>query len=197
MYVCMYVCMHVCMYVQTQGERTPRPLGSGIGVDDVTADEGDACDMCVVMPLGPTCGPDGRNHLSRCTAVQCASIPPVLLQEGPCQSQVTLSEPGSPSPQSQVTPSEPGSEPGNPFRARVPLPSEPGNPFRARVPLPSEPGTVPPLEPGTRYSPLPSEPGTVPSPQSQVQSPPLRARYSSFRARVPPGYIPITCAGCL
>ena len=48
----------------------------------------DPCDMCRDQPTSPVCGPDGRNHLSRCTAIYCAGIPAVELKDGPCQSQV-------------------------------------------------------------------------------------------------------------
>ena len=49
----------------------------------------DPCDMCRDEPTSPVCGPDGRNHLSRCTAIYCAGIPAVELKDGPCQSQVS------------------------------------------------------------------------------------------------------------
>ena len=50
--------------------------------------EEDACDRCQELPPGPVCGPDGRNHLTRCSAVNCADFSPVELEGGPCQSQV-------------------------------------------------------------------------------------------------------------
>lgn len=76
-----------CSPLQDPNERTPSPDPM---VDSPSFDETatDPCDACRAMPLDPTCGPDGRNHLSRCTAVRCAGIPAVNLQEGPCQSQV-------------------------------------------------------------------------------------------------------------
>ena len=44
--------------------------------------------MCSKYPPSPVCGPDGRNHLSRCAAINCAGIPAVDLLDGPCQSHV-------------------------------------------------------------------------------------------------------------
>ena len=54
--------------------------------------EEDDCDMCRQLRPGPVCGPDGRNHLTRCTAVNCSGFSPVDLANGPCQSQVSGSD---------------------------------------------------------------------------------------------------------
>ena len=48
----------------------------------------DTCEKCKRLRPGPVCGPDGRNHLTECAAVNCAGFSPVDLERGPCQSQV-------------------------------------------------------------------------------------------------------------
>ena len=48
----------------------------------------DTCERCRRLHPGPVCGPDGRNHLTVCAAVNCAGFSPVDLERGPCQSQV-------------------------------------------------------------------------------------------------------------
>ena len=54
----------------------------------VDEDKDDICGKCREGPPDHVCGPGGVNHLSKCAAIHCAGIPPVELNNGPCQNQV-------------------------------------------------------------------------------------------------------------
>ena len=50
----------------------------------------DKCHQCMLQhPPAPVCGSDGRNHISLCSAMHCAGVPPVTISHSPCQSRVS------------------------------------------------------------------------------------------------------------
>ena len=73
-------------------DRTPHPTDATTDSSSPSTSLDDPCDQCRTRRPGPMCGPDGRNHMSHCMAVQCAGIPSTDLQAGPCQSQVCLTQ---------------------------------------------------------------------------------------------------------
>ena len=55
-----------------------------------TESSSDRCLECEKQhPPGPVCGSDGRNHISLCSALHCAGVPPTDIHPAPCQSRVS------------------------------------------------------------------------------------------------------------